>query len=246
MEFSLNIILFLFFFATIAAFIQRVSGFGFGICIMTVLPFLLPSYGEATTLSGMLALTQSFYVACCMREYIVWKRILPMLFIFLVISYLCIGVVASTDTHTLTLILGITLILLSIYFLFFSTKIHIRQSLPMQLFMGSISGVMGGFFGMQGPPAVLYYVESEPDKNHYAAQTQVYFVIGNIFMTFFRAQNGFLTLNVAKSWSIAIFGVIVGTYIGSIVFNRISTNILKKIIYGYIAVCGVIFLLKID
>ena len=114
----------------------------------------------------------------------------------------------------------------------------------MQLLMGSISGVMGGFFGMQGPPAVLYYVESEPDKNHYAAQTQVYFVIGNIFMTFFRAQNGFLTQDVAKSWTIAIFGVIVGTYIGSIVFNRISTNILKKIIYGYIAVCGVIFLLK--
>lgn len=39
-----------------AAFVQRVTGFGFGIFIMTVLPYLLPSYGEATTLSGMLSM----------------------------------------------------------------------------------------------------------------------------------------------------------------------------------------------
>ena len=45
--------------AMMAAFVQRVSGFGFGIFIMTVLPYLMPSYGEATALSGMLALVTS-------------------------------------------------------------------------------------------------------------------------------------------------------------------------------------------
>lgn len=34
-----------------ASFIQRTIGFGFGIFIMTALPFLMPSYAEAVTLS---------------------------------------------------------------------------------------------------------------------------------------------------------------------------------------------------
>ena len=38
-----------------ASFVQRTTGFGFGIFIMTMLPFFLPTYGEATTLSGLLA-----------------------------------------------------------------------------------------------------------------------------------------------------------------------------------------------
>ena len=38
-----------------ASFVQRTTGFGFGIFIMTMLPFFLPTYGEATTLSGLIS-----------------------------------------------------------------------------------------------------------------------------------------------------------------------------------------------
>ena len=173
MEFTNSIILILLASSMVASFIQRVSGFGFGIFIMTILPYLLPSYGESTTLSGLLALTQSFIVVCQMHKYIVWKRVLPILCAFLVTSYFCIGCLASFDSRFFMHLLGVALVLLSLYFLFLSKKIQIRPTLPMQLGMGSISGVMGGFFGMQGPPAVLYFVQSEQDKNHYAAQTQL-------------------------------------------------------------------------
>lgn len=244
MDFSLQTIALLFSSATVAAFIQRVSGFGFGIFIMTLLPLFMPSYGESTTLSGMLALTQSFFVAIQMRKHIVWKRILPMLSAFLLLSYLCIGYVAKVDSRFLMHILGYTLIALSLYFYFFSSKIRINQTIPMQLGIGGISGVMGGFFGMQGPPAVLYYVQSEPSKECYSAQTQVYFVTGNIFMTFARAQNGFVTEAVGKAWIFAIVGVVVGTYIGTKVFNRISAERLRKVVYAYMAVSGLIMLFK--
>lgn len=60
-----------------ASFIQRTTGFGFGIFIMTLLPFLMPSYGEATTLSGLLAMTTSAIIAFRMRKHLVWKRLIP-------------------------------------------------------------------------------------------------------------------------------------------------------------------------
>ena len=51
-----------------ASFVQRTTGFGFGIFIMTMLPFFLPTYGEATTLSGLLAITTSAVIVLCHLE----------------------------------------------------------------------------------------------------------------------------------------------------------------------------------
>ena len=63
----MNIPIDIFLLSILASFIQRTTGFGFGIFIMTVLPLLMPSYGEATTLSGLLAMTTSAmsYCAVC-------------------------------------------------------------------------------------------------------------------------------------------------------------------------------------
>ena len=68
-----------------ASFVQRTTGFGFGIFIMTSLPFLMPSYGEATALSGLLALTTSCFAAWKYRRMVTWKRLIPILSVFLVI-----------------------------------------------------------------------------------------------------------------------------------------------------------------
>ena len=46
----------------IASFIQRVTGFGFGIFVMMFFPFFLPSYGESVMLSGLLAGTTAFLI----------------------------------------------------------------------------------------------------------------------------------------------------------------------------------------
>ena len=83
-------VIYIFLLAAGASFIQRTIGFGFGIFIMTALPFLMPSYGEAVTLSGLLALTSSSVAMFKYRKYITWKRLLPILVSFMVISTLAI------------------------------------------------------------------------------------------------------------------------------------------------------------
>lgn len=172
-------ILKIFMLATGASFVQRTTGFGFGIFIMTSLPFLMPSYGEATALSGLLALTTSLFAAWKYRKKVTWKRLLPILSAFLLISTISICMLACIHDSTLRNILGVILIAVSIYFAFFSKRIRFRTTLPYQLGAGVVSGAMGGFFGMHGPPAVLYFINSEPDKEHYMGMIQTYFVISN-------------------------------------------------------------------
>ena len=226
-----------------ASFVQRTTGFGFGIFIMTLLPFLMPSYGEATTLSGLLALSTSAMIAWKMREYISWRRMIPILTTFIIVSAGAICLLSRVHDDTLRKILGVILIATSIYFAFFSGRIRIRTSLPWQIGTGTVSGLMGGFFGMQGPPAVLYFISSEPDKNHYMPMAQTYFVIGNIMMTIVRASNGFLTVTVGKCWLFCLAAVVIGTLLGTWAFRRIPGKIFPYVVYGYIGISGAIIFL---
>lgn len=225
-----------------AAFVQRTTGFGFGIFIMTMLPSLLPSMGEATTLSGILAMTTSFVIVIQKRKYVTWNRLIPILLTFIIVSTIVIFTMGRLDYNILNRLLGITLIGVSLYFTLFSQRIRLRPNLLTQVTAGSISGVMGGFFGMQGPPAVLYFVNSEPDKERYLAMTQTYFLIGNLLMTFSRAYNGYFTLPVARGYLYGIAGIVVGNYLGAYVFRHLSGSLFRYIVYAYIGVSGVLYI----
>ena len=134
-----------------ASFVQRTTGFGFGIFIMTMLPALIPSYGEATTLSGILAMTTSAIIVVQKYKYINWPRLWPILLTFIIVSFGAIFVLKQMEYGILSILLGITLIAVSIYFAFFSKRIKVKTTMPVQVTAGALSGVMGGFFGMQGP-----------------------------------------------------------------------------------------------
>ena len=226
-----------------AAFVQRVSGFGFGIFIMTVLPYIMPSYGEATTLSGLMAMVTSLIIAIRNYRYLHWKKLFIILFTFLIVSYIAVQFVSIASDGILKKLLGGILIFASIWFLFLSKRVHLPATVPVQISMGTISGLMGGFFGMQGPPAVLYFISSAKQKEEYMALAQMYFLLGNIFMTGYRAQCGYLTAAVLHGWCCGIVAVLIGTTLGSIVFRFVSLDILRKIIYAYMAISGIIALL---
>ena len=241
MEFSLEILLL----AAGASFVQRTIGFGFGIFIMTALPFLMPSYVEAVTLSGLLSFTSAAVVMAKYVKYVNWKRLLPVIAAFAIFSTLAINLLDRIEGPAMRMILGIMLIILSLYFSYFKDKLQkfIRPTTGWQLGTGCVSGVMGGLFGMHGPPVVLYLIASEPDKNHYMGMIQTYAVITNIMMLIVRAFNGYLTPAVGISYLYALGGLAIGILAGNWAFKRIPNRIFTYVVYAYIGVCGLIILM---
>jgi len=239
-----SIVLFIFLLSIGASFVQRTTGFGFGIFIMTMLPFFMPTYGESTTLSGLLAITTSAVIVWRMRRHVAWQRLWPILLTFIMVSSVAIFALKRIEDQVLRQVLGVVLIVISIYFAAFSQRIKLPTTKRVQVGAGTLSGLMGGFFGMQGPPAVLYFIQSEPTKEYYMAMTQTYFLIGNVMMTLVRAYNGFLTTTVLTDYCFGLGGVIIGTSLGAFVFKRIPNRIFRYVVYAYIAVSGVIILLS--
>ncbi len=234
----------LFVFALAAAFLQRISGFGFGILIMTVLPYVMPSYGEATALSGLLAMVTSGIVVFRLWRHIPWSKLLVILLVFLFVSWFAVLIVARQPGEIIHKVLGVVLILASLWFFFFNDRVRLRPSVGVQIAMGAISGMMGGLFGMQGPPAVIYFLSASDTKEEYAALAQAYFLIGNIFMSFSRWGHGFVTAAVGEAWLAAIVAVLLGGWLGGKVFERLSASMVRRVAYAYMAVSGVVTLLR--
>ena len=228
-----------------ASFIQRTIGFGFGIFIMTALPFLMPSYGEAVTLSGLLSLTSATIVMVKYLKFVTWKRLLPIVASFIIFSTIAICLLDKIEGQAMRRILGITLILISLYFSFFKARLQklIRPTKGWQYGTGAASGIMGGLFAMHGPPVVLYLIVSEPDKDHYMGMIQTYAVVTNITMLAVRAFNGYVTPAVGSSYIYSLIGLAIGVIAGNWAFKRIPNRLFTYIVYAYIGVSGLIILL---
>lgn len=237
-------ILYIILLAAGASFVQRTIGFGFGIFIMTALPFLMPSYGEAVTLSGLLSLTSAAVVMFRYLKYVTWKRFLPIVASFVIFSTLAISLLDKIEGQAMRIILGIVLIVISLYFSFFKDKLQkiIRPTSGWQLGAGAASGVMGGLFGMHGPPVVLYLVASEPDKDHYMGMIQTYAFVTNVTMLAVRAWNGYVTHTVGTTYLYGLAGLAIGVLAGNWAYSRIPNRIFTYVVYAYIAVSGIIIL----
>lgn len=238
------ILLFVFLLTIVASFIQRVSGFGFGIFVMMFFPFFLPSYGESVMLSGLLAGSTALMIAVKNRKYIRWRLMWIVVFFNVLFSFVATEYMRSLSNEVLKQYLGVILILIALYFLFGEGKMgRIFKSKVSQVIIGSVSGVMGGMFAMPGPPLVLYCISTFEDKREYVTTLQAFSVVFNLFYTLFRFKAGFYSDDTWLCWVIGIGGAIIGSSLGSRCFEIISNRTLKYIVYMMMIVSGVVAIL---
>lgn len=225
----------------IASFIQRVTGFGFGIFVMMFFPFFLPSYGESVMLSGLLAGTTAFLITISNMHYVRWRMMGIIVLFNVIASFIAIEYMSSLSNETLKRCLGVVLILIALYFLWGKNKSNkLFLSRWAQGIIGAISGIMGGMFAMPGPPVVLYCISSIDNKREYVVTLQAFSVIFNIFYTLFRAKVGFYSESTLLWWGAGLIGLMIGTSLGSRCSERISNQRLKQIVYIMMILSGIV------
>ena len=229
----------------VASFIQRVSGFGFGIFVMMFFPFFLPSYGESVMLSGLLAGSTALMIAVKNWKYIRWRMMWIVTFFNVLFSFIATEYMLSLSNDVQKQCLGVVLTLIALYFLFGEGRMgRIFKSKPAQITIGSVSGVMGGMFAMPGPPVVLYCISTLEDKKEYVATLQAFSVVFNSFYTIFRFNAGFYSENTWLWWIMGIGGAVIGSLLGSRCFELISNQTLKRIVYVMMIVSGMVAFFK--
>ena len=230
--------------ALAAGYTQGVTGFGFGIVAMIFLPSLM-LYTEANLLSSILGASTALVLAITLYKRINWKNLTFTLIGSFAMNYASIAFMRTAENDTLVLLLGIALILLSVYFFFFSKSIRIRPTWYAALIAGSLSGVMSGLFSIGGPPVVVYYMQSEEDTDSYFATISVYFVISGAASVAMKSFSGMLTLNVLWGLMLGGIGMAAGTLLGKRTGRAIRPETLKKLVYGVMALSGAVNILTV-
>lgn len=228
-----------------SSFVQRVSGFGLGIFAMLFLPYFMDSPVYAATVSCLFSCGTSTYNAIRYRKDTPYKTVLPMLISAMVVIPIAVYFSASVPDKIFKILLGVVLIFLSIFFLFFDNKIHLKPSNGKGILFGALGGALNGLFSTGGPPVVLYLTHATKDNNSYFAGIQFYFCITNIYATVMRAINGLLTVEILIYAVLGMVGCLLGDFIGKKVFDKLDGKKLKTIIYIGMIISGALMIINI-
>ncbi len=226
-----------------AGFIQRVSGFGLGIFAMLFLPYLMSEPAAATAVSCLLSCGTNTYNTVKYRKDIRYKTIIPLVLAALVSIPIAIYYSVIVPGDLFKLLLGIVLIVISIYLLFFDSKVSIRPTVKNGLIAGVFSGTLSGLFSTGGPPVVLYLNYAAKDKAEYFAGLQFYFCLTNIYATVLRVVNGVITREVLIASAFGLAGCMAGDLLGKMVFDKLDGAKLKKIIYAGMIISGILMII---
>ena len=221
--------------------IQRVTGFGFGIFVMMFLPAIVGGiYGSASLLATACSMCMTATVAIKYRKHVKWKVMLPCLVGSCITTALAVAYMKGAANEILQLILGVVLITLSVYFMFCAKNIKIKPSVTAGAILGALSGILSGLFSMGGPPVVLYYLSTCEEKDDYTATIQCFFAFTGVYGIITKTVAGFLVPDLYTLIPMGITGILLGSFIGERISDKINVDTLRKLVYLVMAVRGVV------
>lgn len=224
------------------SFVQSTTGFGYAVTCMALWPLLLP-FKTAAVLELITALAMSLYIAARYWRYINWRTLVWPTLISTVTNWLGLMVQQGGSEGFLRRVLGVVLMALAVYFIFFSEKLKIRPTVRNGVIAGALSGLCGGMFSIGGPPIVTYYLSISEDKREYTATMQTYFVFTILILLAMHWANGNITGQVLQLSLAGYAGLAVGTGCGMALFRRLPLAAIKKLVYGFMLAMGLYILI---
>lgn len=220
--------------------VQTTTGFGYGIFVMLFFPLFLPLL-QSSALSVTISMCLSASLSWKYRRHVDYRCMWLPLVIYIVVSNLAVWLSTQVNIGGLKAYFGLFLILIAAYFTFFSRLIHLKPNPGTATICTTISGAANGFFGIGGPPMVLYFLAvSGEDKLKYLATIQAFFFLTGISNVISRAANGILTSDLLLLVIPGVIGQLIGQFIGVKIIGRIEIEQLKKVIYFFLAVAGLL------
>lgn len=229
--------------AVCAGLIQGVTGFGAGIVMMIFLPILFPVVTSAG-ISQSICLVLTVMMFLRYRKYANLKLIAGPAVLFLLVSTVCMRFSQYVNQDIMKLILGIFLIVLSIWFLFLARDDFKPKGITAFLCV-VISGMCDGLFGVGGPLMVVLFLSRTETKEEYLGTIQSFFLLTVLYAVGFRFVNGLLPFDAIGYILVGIVGVLSGLFVANRIVDRMNGDLLRKLTYCVIGISGLINMIAV-
>jgi len=226
-----------------AGIIQALTGFGAGVVLMLILPYFYNML-QAPAITQFICTVLNIAIIMRFRKSLQFKKILIPTLFYLVFTLLAIEFAKGMNLKLLSFVFGIFLVLLAIYFFFFSKRAKLKNNYITAISSSTVSGICSGLFGIGGPTMALYMVSTTDSREEYLANLQMLFIISNIPSTVMRFANHILTVNLIPIIAVGGIAIVLGEYIGSIIGKKIDGDRFKPVVYSCVAVSGIILAIQ--
>ncbi|MEW9612477.1 sulfite exporter TauE/SafE family protein [Shinella sp. S4-D37] len=227
-------------FAFVAAYVQTLTGFAFGLLLMGVLALTgLVPLPEAAIVVSLLTLANAMMVLATGWRDIAAKPFFLSLASALPMVVAGYGLLAASSLSVLRLILGAVIIVSSLQLIRRPSSLARQSGAPAFVFFGALGGLMGGLFSTAGPPLVFQFYR-QPLPHRVVRETLVaIFSINSLFRLGLVAANGDWQHH-ALVWALAgLPAVLVSTYLARRWPPCLSRQILRRLAFGLLLLSGV-------
>jgi uncharacterized protein len=228
----------------IATLIRSAFGFGEALIAVPLLAFAIP-LNAAAPLAVLVSITIASIVV--VQD---WKHIHLRSAGWLLLSTLFgipLGLLLLTSRHqgAVKAALGVVIIGFSIYSLIGRAPLELkRDSRGWLLACGFCAGVLGGAYGMNGPPLVVYGAMRRWSAQHFRATLQGYFLPASIIGMTGYGLAGLWTPAVTHYYLLSLPVILLGVFLGRVINHRLHGETFLKYIYLGLAGIGALLLVQ--
>lgn len=146
---------------------------------------------------------------------------------------------ARGNEHVVKCILGVLIVAFSIYSLTIKTtphRPHVHRG--WMLGCGFLSGVLGGAYGMNGPPLAIYGALRKWSPQHFRATLQGYFLPASVAGLIGYASLGLLRAPLPRYFLLSLPAVAVAILLGRAINQRMQGHSFLRFVYVGLMVAG--------
>jgi uncharacterized membrane protein YfcA len=228
---------------TLAGFVQSLTGFGFGLVAMALLPLFLP-FKEAYAIIIIPNLVVCALNFAANYRHFEWRKGRG-LFIGSCIA-VPIGFYTMLNMKSGWLMFGLGLLIC----VFASSELLMSKTRPLKLPesagwpTGLVSGALSGAFNMGGPPAVAYVYSQTWTKEHIVALLQIVFGASSIIRLFLMQGVGMITGRLLWISLLATLPLLGAIYAGNRLLRWIKREHLRIVVFVFLLVIGIKYIFK--
>jgi uncharacterized membrane protein YfcA len=143
------------------------------------------------------------------------------------------------DSYWIRIILGILIILYSAYAALNRAVAHLEDDHKGWLFVcGFLSGVLGGAYGINGPPLIVYGKLRRWSPQHFRATLQAYFLPASIAILGGFALKGLVTTTVMTDFALCLPATVPAVFLGRYLNSKLGGPAFFKYVYGGLIAIG--------
>jgi hypothetical protein len=228
----------------IATLIRSTFGFGEALIAVPLLALRIP-IAAAAPLAVLVSVTVAAVIV--IQD---WRKIEVKSAAWLVASSLFgiplgLLLLARGNEHAVKMLLGLVIVSFSAYSLTAKKQLHLKKDHRVgMLAAGFLAGILGGAYGMNSPPLVVYGALRRWSPQHFRATLQGYFLPASLAGLLGYAALGLWSAAVTRYFLLSLPGMLAAILIGRLLNHRLRGDAFLRLAYAGLVVIGAVLILQ--